>query len=42
MTAKRRLRALIVQHEQPTPPGRIRDWLAEHVGMAGANASIRV
>jgi GMP synthase-like glutamine amidotransferase len=29
MTAKRRLRALIVQHEQPTPPGRIRDWLAE-------------
>jgi GMP synthase-like glutamine amidotransferase len=29
MTAKRSLRALIVQHEQPTPPGRIRDWLAE-------------
>jgi GMP synthase-like glutamine amidotransferase len=29
MSAKRRLRALIVQHEQPTPPGRIRDWLAE-------------
>jgi GMP synthase-like glutamine amidotransferase len=29
MTAKRKLRALIVQHEQPTPPGRIRDWLAE-------------
>ena len=29
MTANRRLRALIVQHEQPTPPGRIRDWLAE-------------
>jgi GMP synthase (glutamine-hydrolysing) len=27
MTAK--LRALIVQHEQPTPPGRIRDWLEE-------------
>ena len=30
MSATRRLRALIVQHEQPTPPGRIRDWLAEH------------
>jgi GMP synthase-like glutamine amidotransferase len=29
MSARRRLRALIVQHEQPTPPGRIRDWLAE-------------
>lgn len=29
MSAKRRLRALIVQHEQPTPPGRIRDWLVE-------------
>jgi GMP synthase-like glutamine amidotransferase len=29
MSAKRRLRALIVQHEQPTPPGRIQDWLAE-------------
>jgi GMP synthase-like glutamine amidotransferase len=29
MSAKPRLRALIVQHEQPTPPGRIRDWLAE-------------
>jgi GMP synthase-like glutamine amidotransferase len=29
MTASRRLRALIVQHEQPTPPGRIGEWLAE-------------
>jgi GMP synthase-like glutamine amidotransferase len=29
VTANRKLRALIVQHEDPTPPGRIRDWLAE-------------
>ncbi|HEV2035776.1 MAG TPA: type 1 glutamine amidotransferase [Candidatus Dormibacteraeota bacterium] len=29
MTANPKLRALIVQHEQPTPPGRIRDWLEE-------------
>jgi GMP synthase-like glutamine amidotransferase len=29
VTAARKLRALIVQHEEPTPPGRIRDWLAE-------------
>jgi GMP synthase-like glutamine amidotransferase len=25
-----RLRALIVQHEEPTPPGHVTDWLAEH------------
>jgi GMP synthase-like glutamine amidotransferase len=29
MTAHAKLRALIVQHEQPTPPGIIRDWLEE-------------
>jgi GMP synthase-like glutamine amidotransferase len=27
MTANTKLRALIVQHEQPTPPGLIREWL---------------
>jgi GMP synthase-like glutamine amidotransferase len=26
----RRLRALILQHEDPTPPGHVTDWLAEH------------
>jgi GMP synthase-like glutamine amidotransferase len=25
-----RLRALILQHEEPTPPGHVADWLAEH------------
>jgi GMP synthase-like glutamine amidotransferase len=25
-----RLRALILQHEEPTPPGHVTDWLAEH------------
>ena len=29
MTANAKLRALIVQHEQPTPPGLIQDWLEE-------------
>ena len=24
------LRALILQHEEPTPPGHVTDWLAEH------------
>lgn len=24
------LRALIIQHEEPTPPGHVTDWLAEH------------
>jgi GMP synthase-like glutamine amidotransferase len=28
--APRRLRALILQHEDPTPPGHVTDWLAEH------------
>src|SRR5918992_2408599 len=26
----RRLRALILQHEEPTPPGLVTDWLEEH------------
>jgi GMP synthase-like glutamine amidotransferase len=26
----RRLRALILQHEEPTPPGLVTDWLQEH------------
>jgi GMP synthase-like glutamine amidotransferase len=26
----RRLRALILQHEEPTPPGYVTDWLADH------------
>lgn len=26
----RRLRALILQHEDPTPPGHVTEWLAEH------------
>lgn len=30
----RRLRALILQHEDPTPPGYVTDWLAEHGGEA--------
>ena len=25
------LRALILQHEDPTPPGHVTEWLAEHV-----------
>jgi GMP synthase (glutamine-hydrolysing) len=25
-----RVRALILQHEEPTPPGHVTDWLAEH------------
>ena len=25
-----RLRALILQHEEPTPPGHVAEWLAEH------------
>jgi GMP synthase-like glutamine amidotransferase len=25
-----RMRALIVQHEEPTPPGHVTEWLAEH------------
>lgn len=29
-TRPRRLRALILQHEDPTPPGHVTDWLAEH------------
>jgi hypothetical protein len=28
--ATRRLRALIVQHEEPTPPGLVGQWLEEH------------
>src|SRR5687768_1571109 len=24
------VRALILQHEEPTPPGHVTDWLAEH------------
>lgn len=28
------LRALILQHEDPTPPGHVTDWLAEHGGEA--------
>jgi GMP synthase-like glutamine amidotransferase len=27
---RRPLRALILQHEDPTPPGHVADWLAEH------------
>src|ERR687894_1731138 len=26
----RRLRALILQHEEPSPPGHVTGWLAEH------------
>lgn len=29
-----RLRALILQHEDPTPPGHVTDWLSEHGGQA--------
>ncbi len=28
--APRRLRALILQHEDPTPPGHVTEWLAQH------------
>jgi GMP synthase-like glutamine amidotransferase len=28
--AARRLRALILQHEDPTPPGHVSEWLAQH------------
>lgn len=30
MSETRPLRALIVQHEEPTPPGHVTQWLAEH------------
>ena len=30
MSRNARLRALILQHEEPTPPGHVTDWLAEH------------
>lgn len=30
MTERKRLRALILQHEEPTPPGLINEWLSEH------------
>jgi GMP synthase-like glutamine amidotransferase len=30
MTEARPLRALILQHEEPTPPGHVTPWLAEH------------
>jgi GMP synthase-like glutamine amidotransferase len=30
MSGNARLRALILQHEEPTPPGHVTDWLAEH------------
>lgn len=29
-TGQARLRALILQHEEPTPPGLVTEWLAEH------------
>jgi GMP synthase-like glutamine amidotransferase len=32
--AGRSVRALILQHEEPTPPGYVTDWLAEHGGEA--------
>jgi GMP synthase-like glutamine amidotransferase len=28
--SRERLRVLILQHEEPTPPGHVTDWLAEH------------
>ena len=30
MTGRRRLRALILQHEDPTPPGHVTEWLERH------------
>jgi GMP synthase-like glutamine amidotransferase len=30
MSSDRRLRALILQHEDPTPPGLVTDWLRDH------------
>jgi GMP synthase-like glutamine amidotransferase len=28
--AETRLRALVIQHEEPTPPGHVTEWLGEH------------
>ena len=33
-TTARNVRALILQHEDPTPPGHVTDWLADHDGDA--------
>jgi GMP synthase-like glutamine amidotransferase len=33
-TSDRRVRALILQHEDPTPPGHVTDWLDDHGGEA--------
>jgi GMP synthase (glutamine-hydrolysing) len=30
MSGRRQLRALILQHEDPTPPGHVTEWLAQH------------
>ena len=29
-TDQRKLRALILQHEDPTPPGHVMEWLRSH------------